>query len=384
MGLVSDTTDTLAEAARLDREDPPARSRGGSSGAGVRLAWNRSDGVVPASSDEVPQSEGLEGLWARLVGAPPGTCGVSGGSMASSLTPVLDRLAQPKGHRLGIVVFGAADADVESALAAWLERHEIPPARRLARVGPRLDEHCLRSEDAVDFLRRYGHEYAVAWVPAVDPLTGVPLDVAAVAAAGRRAGCVVCCDASAAVGGRTVELSDWDVDCAFWRASGYLGAFDSSGSVTYIREPCPEAQVDEDDSGEFDSLGAALRDALHAGPAALEARGHRLARFLRTEVERRIEGVKVIPLDEEARSSSLWVAVLVADRADVVVSELQRRHGVTAARLSPSVVALAPAPLATTFRECLLGATALASVLHEVGAPLPSGPPAVTSRGDGL
>ena len=171
----------------------------------------------------------------QLAGAPRGTCSVSDGDVASALAPILDGLARPAGHRLGVVVFGEADSDILAVFAGWLERHDLLPARRLARVGPRLDEHQLRSEDAVDFLRRYGHEYVIAWVPAVDPVTGVSLDVAAIAAAGRLEGCVVGCDATA-VAAQDVRLAEWEVDSAIWKTSGNAGADAGSGIVTYVRD----------------------------------------------------------------------------------------------------------------------------------------------------
>jgi hypothetical protein len=72
---------------------------------------------------------------------------------------------RPHGHRLGIVLLTTSDpADVAAASAA-LARHGLTPERRLARLHPRPGEDRHRGEDVADFLRRYGHEYAVAWLP---------------------------------------------------------------------------------------------------------------------------------------------------------------------------------------------------------------------------
>jgi kynureninase len=369
------------EAALCDSEDPSPRTLARAPGSGIHLAWNRPGGPAGRVVAEPQQRDALPDLWARLAGAPSGTCVMSAGDVAAAIESVLDRLVRPEGHRLGIAAFGPVDAKVDSALSGWLERQGLAPGRRLARVGPRLGEHRVRAGDVVDFLRRYGHEYLFAWVPAVDPLTGVPLDVDAIAAAGRGAGCIVGCDAGA-VGARDVRLSDWAVDCALWSVSGYLGEFEEPRVVTYLRER-PDPGVARDDAGGCDGLGAALTDALRAGPKALEARGRRLAAFLRAEVEQRVEGLTILPDDEDAGDSALWVAVLVPADADAVVSELRRRHRVTAARLAPSVVALVPAPLYTTFQECVDGATALGSVLREA-APVSAARHDDIAHGSGL
>lgn len=69
------------------------------------------------------------------------------------------------GHRLGVIV---ADDDPVAAEhgAAILESSGLAPARRLARLRPRVGETQLRAADLTDFADRYGHEYAAALLPA--------------------------------------------------------------------------------------------------------------------------------------------------------------------------------------------------------------------------
>ncbi|MBC3191937.1 hypothetical protein H7X46_12770 [Pseudonocardia sp. C8] len=100
----------------------------------------------------------------------------------------LRRHFRPDGPRLGIVVLAECGDAVEGAAAEVLREHGLSPARRLARIQPRVDEPAVSSEDLADFLERYGHEYCAAWLP-VRTVAG-SLDTAAVDAAGRRSGCV--------------------------------------------------------------------------------------------------------------------------------------------------------------------------------------------------
>ncbi|SRR6266545_3483928 len=92
---------------------------------------------------------------------------------------------RPEGHRLGIAVATASPTPSLGALEDALRAHGLSPSRRLARLRPRLGEQDVRTDDVVDFLSRYGHEYALFVVPADAP------DPDMLAAAARAAGCEV-------------------------------------------------------------------------------------------------------------------------------------------------------------------------------------------------
>lgn len=100
----------------------------------------------------------------------------------------LGRRFRPEGHRLGIAVASAAATPLLPELERLLESHDLRPQRRLARLHPRVGEDTLRADDVVDFLERYGHEYALFVIPADMPEASVLADAAA------RAGCEVVVD----------------------------------------------------------------------------------------------------------------------------------------------------------------------------------------------
>jgi kynureninase len=125
----------------------------------------------------------------------------------------LRRSYRPDGVRLGILTDHGVDPRVLDVLEECLAAHDMLPARRLARLRPRPQEHCLRSEDLVDFLTRYGHEYQVVLLRAAAGI-GDGLDIAAVTAAGNAAGCAVGWDLTAVAGATPERLASWKVGFA--------------------------------------------------------------------------------------------------------------------------------------------------------------------------
>jgi hypothetical protein len=111
---------------------------------------------------------------------------VFGRDKIAGLRALLDAAFRPAPPRLGILMLSGATEEEIAVAAKALGAHGLTAERRLARLLPRIGEDAHRSEDVADFLRRYGHEYAVAWLPA-DALE----DRAAVEAAAAQAGCVL-------------------------------------------------------------------------------------------------------------------------------------------------------------------------------------------------
>lgn len=107
-----------------------------------------------------------------------------------ALRGFLERVYRPCGVRLGILTDYRMDQGIQRTLEEFITAHGMIPARRLAKLGPRPREGNLRSEDLVDFLTRYGHEYQVVLLQTRSDHSPV-LDIGSVTAAGHAAGCVV-------------------------------------------------------------------------------------------------------------------------------------------------------------------------------------------------
>ncbi|MEV7013849.1 hypothetical protein [Streptosporangium sp. NPDC051022] len=154
-------------------------------------------------------------------------------SRAFLLRQLLTTFYRPAGHRLGILVPGDCPGGDAAIVADVLTAHGHSPERRLARLRPRPGETGVPPAEVADFLRRYGHEYGAAWLPAVDPATGADADVELVTAAAREAGCPIGWDLG--VTGEDPEpwLRGWGVDFALWSVPG------GDGARHYTREPYP-------------------------------------------------------------------------------------------------------------------------------------------------
>lgn len=83
---------------------------------------------------------------------------------------------------------GHADAATRELLEGLLLAHGLAPLRRLALLRPRPGEEAVRSDDAADFLRRYGHEYGLVWLPLGEGAAALPVDAAGLVAAARAGG----------------------------------------------------------------------------------------------------------------------------------------------------------------------------------------------------
>jgi kynureninase len=92
----------------------------------------------------------------------------------------------PVGTRLQLLLGHPVDPAVDAEARALVAERGLEPLRRVATLRPRPDEQDLRTEDVVQFLERYGHEYSTGWFGA-----DAPLDREAVTSAASRVGCTL-------------------------------------------------------------------------------------------------------------------------------------------------------------------------------------------------
>lgn len=172
---------------------------------------------------------------ATLVGAGPREVTVMN-TLTVNLHLLLASFYRPGGRRTALLVEHSAFPSDRYAAAAQVRFHGLDPARDLIEIAPREGEHRLRTEDVLEFLGREGARIATVLLPGVQYLTGQRLDLRAITAAARRAGCTVGWDLAHAVGNVPLALHDDDVDFAVWCHYKYVNGGPGAVGGAYVHE----------------------------------------------------------------------------------------------------------------------------------------------------
>jgi kynureninase len=227
-----------------------------------------------------------------------------------------------------------------------------------------------------------GREIAVALLPGVQYRTGQVLDMARLAEAARRHGCVLGLDLAHAAGNVELRLHDWQVDFAVWCSYKYLNAGPGAVAGCFVHErhgrdttrprlagwwgndpatrftmapefvPRPGAdgwQVSNPPILAMAPLLASLAIFDEAGMEMLRARSVRMTSYLLALVDRlppgHVEAITPRRPDERGCQVSLRCS-----GAKDLLAVLQR-GGVVCDFREPDVVRVAPVPLYNTFHE---------------------------------
>jgi kynureninase len=336
-------------------------------------------------------SERLREPLARLVGALPGEV-VAMNSLTVNLHLMLVSFYRPSGKRNKVLLEQTPFPSDAYAVASHLATRGVP-ADAVLPARPRAGERLLRTDDLEALLAERGNEIALVWLGAVDYYTGQLLELQRIAAAARRAGCLVGFDLAHAAGNVPLQLHDWEVDFAVWCSYKYLNAGPGAVGGCYVhqrhgQDPSvpryagwwgndPETRFEMRIPPEFvpvpgvagwqlsnpsilamAPLVAALGIFERAGLPALRAKSERLTGYLEFLTDRigpeRVE--LLTPRDPTARGCQL--SLLVPGKAAPLVLALRERGIVTDYR-GPDVIRVAPVPLYNTFHEVWRFARAL-------------------------
>jgi hypothetical protein len=77
----------------------------------------------------------------------------------------LEESYRPESPRMQVMLGSPIPAIVEEEAVRIVTAKGLVPDRRLNRLQSRPGESALRTDDVVDFLQRYGHEYCAALFP---------------------------------------------------------------------------------------------------------------------------------------------------------------------------------------------------------------------------
>lgn len=157
---------------------------------------------------------------ARLTGARQEEV-VAMNTLTVNLHLLMASFYRPTKERRGILIESTAFPSDRYAAVSQIRMHGHDPADALIEWRPRADE-ALYIEDLRRLLEARGPEIALVLLPGVQYYNGQVLDMQAVCAAARGAGCTVGLDLAHAIGNVPLALHDWGADFAVWCSYKYL------------------------------------------------------------------------------------------------------------------------------------------------------------------
>jgi kynureninase len=323
-------------------------------------------------------------------------------SLTANLHLMLVSFYRPAGSRTALLLERHAFPSDRYAAESHVRYHGLDPARDLLEVAARPGEDVLRTEDIVALIQREGARIATILLPGVQYLTGQALDIAAITAAGRAAGCVVGWDLAHAVGNIPLHLHDCAADFAVWCSYKYLngGPGAVGGAFVHARhgaartlprfagwwghdqasrfrmdpcfDPIPGAagwQLSNPPILAMAPLAASLQHFASVGLPALRHKSVALTSYCEHLVRTRLAGrVHVItPADPAARGAALSLRLLGLSRdAARAVFDGLRKRGILPDWREPDVIRAAPVPFYNRFDDAWRLVEALQAELESV------------------
>ena len=340
-------------------------------------------------------ADDLRPALARLVGAAPEEV-VAMNTLTVNLHLLMATFYRPTAERWRIVIEDGAFPSDSHAVASQALLHGLDPADAVVRLRARDGEAALRTEDITAALARLGGTVALVLLGGVNYLTGELVDIPAVTAATHEIGAVSGWDLAHAVGNVPLELAAWGVDWAAWCHYKYVNAGPGgpAGAFVHARHagdaslprlagwwgndpatrfrmepgftPRPGAvgwQVSTPAVLAFAPLRASLELFDAAGIVALRERSLRLTGYLESLLDLVVDERSarlITPREPKRRGCQLSLSV---PDARTLARRLRAEHGVICDVREPDVIRLAPAPLYSSYADCLRAAVALRELL---------------------
>ena len=334
---------------------------------------------------------------ARLVGALPSEV-VAMNSLSVNLHLLMVSFYRPTQARHKVLIEEHAFPSDAYAVQSQLRFHGFDPENGIIEVKARAGEHALRTEDIDRILDERGGEIALVLLGGVNYFTGQAFDIAAIARAAARAGCVVGVDLAHAAGNILLRLHDWQVDFAVWCSYKYLNGGPGAPGGAFVHERFgrdterarfagwwgtdPAERFKMHDNRRFEPRAGAdgwqlsnppilamapLRASLacfdEAGMEALRAKSVALTGFAERLVGKlKQHGVEIItPSEPAARGCQLSLRLARRPRATF---EALCARGVTVDLRDPDVLRIAAVPLYNSFEDVRHFAHTLETVLR--------------------
>ncbi|KRZ74563.1 Kynureninase, partial [Trichinella papuae] len=122
------------------------------------------------------------------------------------------------------------------AVHSQVRFHGFDPEECVVVLQPRQNEHCLRTEDILDYISQNGQSIALVLFSGVHYYSGQYFDIPSITACGKAQGCIVGWDLAHAAGNVPLNLHEWNVDFAAWCSYKYLNSGCGGLSIVFIHE----------------------------------------------------------------------------------------------------------------------------------------------------
>jgi kynureninase len=177
----------------------------------------------------------LIGPMAAIVGALPSETALMN-SLSMNLHAMLVSFFRPTGARRKVLMEEGAFPSDQLVVDSQLRAHGLSADDCVVLVRRREDDGRLDPGALLDAIDRHGDELALVLLGDTCFRTGQALDLAPIAAAAKRKGCVVGFDLAHAVGNVALSLHDWGVDFAVWCTYKYLNGGPGGVGGCFVHE----------------------------------------------------------------------------------------------------------------------------------------------------
>jgi kynureninase len=187
----------------------------------------------------IPYHEQMTSGLAALAGAEPAEV-VAMNSLTVNLHLMLASFYRPAGARNRILIEASAFPSDRHAVASQISWHGLDPLATLLELQPADESGQITTEQIEYFLQHRGAEVAVLLWPGTQYLSGQVFDLARIAAAAHKAGCIVGFDLAHSIGNVPLNLHDSGADFAVWCSYKYLNAGPGAigGCFVHARHAC--------------------------------------------------------------------------------------------------------------------------------------------------
>jgi kynureninase len=355
----------------------------------------------------VPYHENLTAGLTALTGGLAGEV-VAMNSLTVNLHLMLASFYRPTRQRTRILIEAGAFSSDRHAVASQIAWHGLDPESALIELAPPAGEELVPEEHIDACLAHQGEEIALVLWPGVQFRTGQAFDLARIAQAAHRHGCIAGFDLAHSVGNMPLALHGTDADFAVWCSYKYLNGGPGAIGGCFVHQRHADAQPPTRHSGalpgvrlagwwgheeptrflmepQFHAAGgvaawqisnppilaaapliASLAIFTEAGIQRLRAKSVALTDYLDGLIRPLAPAVRILtPHGSAQRGCQLSLRIAGgATRGRLVFDGLSAR-GMVCDWRSPDIIRVAPVPLYNRFEDAWRFADALTQALRE-------------------